>query len=204
MSERLKLIESLILPADTVADVGCDHGKVAAFCVQSGIAKHVIASDISAFSLQKARDLIGSASNVSFACCDGIAYECDEAVISGMGGSLVCDILCAAVRLPETLVVSAHTDHEKVRKCLLSLGYGIDKDVPILDKNKFYAVIRAVLGNGRTELSELQLKFGADCAVPSEALRTYLKRLYSAYMCAPEKNAKQLEQVYEAMRLQGM
>lgn len=204
MSERLDLIKSLIVKADTIADVGCDHGLVAKYCAESGVAKRVIASDISEKSLQKARKLLLCADNVEFACCDGIDYLCDEAVISGMGGMLICDILRAARRLPKTVIVSAHTDHEKVRSCLLELGYGIDRDVALIERNKFYAVIRAVLGGGRTGLSDLQLFFGADCDKPSEALLTRLKSLYAVYMRASSRNAEKIARVKEALSMQGV
>ncbi len=204
MSVRLDLIKTLIEPAEIVADVGCDHGLIAEYCANSDTFGHVIASDISDKSLQKARDLLGARSNVEFVCCDGMGYECDEAVISGMGGMLICDILRNAVKLPKTVIASAHTDSDKVRKCLIELGYGIDKDVAVIDRNKFYSVIRAKQDGGTKELNDLQLLFGVDCAEPSPALESRLKRLYDVYMQAPSKNAERLEKVIAALRLQGV
>ncbi|MDE6293893.1 MAG: class I SAM-dependent methyltransferase, partial [Clostridiales bacterium] len=66
MSERLDLIKSLIVPAKIIADVGCDHGRIAEYCANSGVAELVIASDISGKCLQKARTLLGDKSNVKF------------------------------------------------------------------------------------------------------------------------------------------
>lgn len=204
MSDRLNLIKSLIVPADTVADVGCDHGIVAEYCAKSGVAKQVIASDISEKSLLKAKQRLEGADNVRFVCCDGIDYECDEAIIAGMGGMLICDILRSAKRLPETVVVGAHTDSDKVRHCLTELGYGIDKDVALVDRNKFYFIIRAEKSGGQRELSELQYLFGVDCEKPSAPLKSRLIGLYSVYMRSPERNAQKISQIKAALTLQGV
>lgn len=204
MSERLDLIKSLVLPADVIADVGCDHGRIAEYCAKRVPCKTVIASDVSDKCLLKAKTLLSGYNNVEFKCCDGIAYECDEAVIAGMGGILIADIIRAATVKPKTLILSPHRDHYVLRKTLCELGYGIDRDIPINDRGKFYAVIRAVMGGGNNKLSEIQMLFGAECDVPSEALRTHLKKLYSTYSVAADKNKVKLDQVVAAMRLQNV
>lgn len=204
MSERLDLIKSLIVPAKVIADVGCDHGRIAEYCANSGIAELVIASDISEKCLQKARSLLGDKANVQFVCCDGLAYKCDEAVISGMGGILISQILRSAKELPKTLIVSPHRDGALVRATLIELGYGIDRDIPIFDRCKFYSVIRADMDCKANKLSDLQLKFGIDCETPSTALKTRLEQLYNIYSVAPEKNGQVLSEITAVMLLQGM
>lgn len=204
MSERLDLIKSLIVPEKVIADVGCDHGLIAEYCASSGIAEQVIASDISEKCLQKAKARLGTQANVRVVCCDGLKYECDEAVISGMGGILICQILRSADRLPKTLIVSPHRDGALVRATLIELGYGIDRDIPIFDRGKFYSVIRADLECTVNQLSDLQLKFGMDCDKPSLALKTRLEQLYKIYSVAPEKNSQVLSDITAAMLLQGV
>lgn len=204
MSERLDLIKSLIVPAKVIADVGCDHGRIAEYCANSGIAELVIASDISEKCLQKARARLGDKANVQFVCCDGLGYKCDEAVISGMGGILISQILRSAKELPKTLIVSPHRDGALVRSTLIELGYGIDRDIPIFDRGKFYSVIRADVDCKANALSDLQLKFGIDCATPNIALKTRLEQLYNIYSVAPEKNSQVLSDITAVMRLQGM
>lgn len=200
---RLDVIKSLIEPAETIADVGCDHAKIAEYCVKNGLAKQVIASDISEQCLQKARNRLSNCKNVMFVCCDGIRYVCDEAVIAGMGGLLISEILNSAEKLPQTLVLCPHRDEDCVRKTLLSLDYGIDRDVPVEERGKFYSVIRAVLGGGLTELNELQLLFGIDCYKPNAALKTKLEALYNSYMRAPQHNEARIEKVTTALQFQN-
>lgn len=200
---RLDVIKSLIEPSEIIADVGCDHAKIAEYCVKNGLAKQVIASDISEQCLQKARNRLNHCENVMFVCCDGIRYICDEAVIAGMGGLLISEILISAEKLPQTLVLCPHRDEDCVRKTLLSLGYGIDRDVPVQERGKFYSVIRAVLGGGQTELNELQLLFGTDCHKPNAALKAKLKALYAAYVRAPQHNKARIEKVTAALQFQN-
>lgn len=204
MSERLDLIKSLIVPAKIIADVGCDHGRIAEYCANSGMAELVIASDISDKCLQKARLLLGDKSNVKFVCCDGLGYECDEAVISGMGGILISRILRSARQLPKTLILSPHRDGALVRATLIELGYGIDRDIPIFDRSKFYSVIRADKDCKVNVLSDLQLKFGTDCEKPNAVLKTRLEQLYKIYSVAPDKNSKLLSDITAAMHIQGI
>lgn len=202
MSERLDLIKSLIVPAKVIADVGCDHGLIAEYC--TAVAECVIASDISEKCLQKARTRLSGAGNVLFVCCDGLQYDCDEAIISGMGGILITQILRAAKTLPKTLIVSPHRDGALVRSTLLDLGYGIDRDLPIFDRNKFYSVIRADKDGGNRQLSPIQLTFGTDCDKPDEALKKRLRQLYKTYSVAPEANRARLDEILSAMELQGI
>ena len=202
MSDRLDLIRSLIEPADAIADVGCDHALIAKHCVDGGLSRRVIASDISEKCLRKAKALLRYADNVEFVCCDGLKYECDEAVIAGMGGLTICSILRDAIALPRTVIVSPHRDEDTVRSTLLQLGYGIDKDVQIEERGKYYSVIRGKLGVGARELDELQLCFGLECRSRNAALKKRLLSLYSAYMHAPLKNAQKLRLITEAMRFQ--
>ncbi|MCH5153996.1 MAG: SAM-dependent methyltransferase [Clostridiales bacterium] len=202
MSKRLDLIKSLIVPSGVIADVGCDHGLIAEYCLD--IADRVIASDISEKCLQKARDRLSHASNVTFICCDGLGYECDEAIISGMGGILIARLLREAKSLPKTLIVSPHRDEGLVRTTLIELGYGIDRDIPIYDKNKYYSVIRADKESGVKELSHLQTLFGVDCDKPSDALARRLNQLYATYSLAPDANSQRLSDVTAAMRLQNI
>lgn len=204
MSGRLDTVKSLVVAADTVADVGCDHGKLAEYCVRSGLARRVIASDISESCLEKARKRLANARNVTFLRCDGIDYECDEAIVAGMGGILVADILRKARCKPKTLVLCPHRDGKTVRETLLELGYSIDRDVAVRDRGRFYSVMRADLGGEPEKLDGLQLLFGKYCDAPDAVLREWLTALYKTYAVAREQNAAKLGDVTAALKLQGV
>ena len=55
LSERLRMVASLVPQCDTAADVGTDHGYLAAWLLQRGIVDHVFATDINAGPLQRAK-----------------------------------------------------------------------------------------------------------------------------------------------------
>ncbi|MCH5155313.1 MAG: SAM-dependent methyltransferase [Clostridiales bacterium] len=200
MSKRLDLIKSLIVPTKVIADVGCDHGLIAEYCTK--VAERVIASDISEKCLQKAKDKLVGAKNVSFICCDGLKYTCDEAIISGMGGILISRILREAECLPKTLIVSPHRDEGLVRTTLIELGYGIDADIPVFDRSKYYSVIRADKDCGIRQLSHLQTLFGVDCATPNDVLKKRLFQLLDTYSVAPQQNGQILSDIKAVMQLQ--
>lgn len=54
---RLNAIIELTGRSDTVADIGCDHGRLGAALLQCEKARHVIATDISAMSLERENGL---------------------------------------------------------------------------------------------------------------------------------------------------
>lgn len=199
MTGRLGAVCSLIERADTVADVGCDHGLVAKYCIENGLCKRMIASDISELCLDKARAALGSFENVEYKCCDGIAFECDEAIIAGMGGLLMSEILTKASMLPKTLVLCPHRNPDSVRRTLTRLGYGIERDGICKERNKFYFVMRAKLGGNVQALDEEQYRFGVYYAEDCEALDEYLSNLYNTYMRAPTRNGEELDAVRTAV-----
>ncbi len=201
---RLGVVCSLVVPADIIADVGCDHGKVAEYIAKRVPVKTVIASDISEKCLEKARAKLRDCDNVKFVCCDGIKFDCDEAVIAGMGGRTIIDILNAAKSPPHTLIVCAHRNVDSVRRELNRLGYEIDKDIMLEERGKFYSVIRAERCEKVQQLSELQYLYGLDFAQPSETLKRYLIDRYNTYMRASDRNADKIGSTVAALKFQGV
>lgn len=204
---RINAICSCLESVSVVADVGCDHGLVAKYCADSKKFNKVIASDISDECLKKARVLLHNRSNVEFVVCDGIGYTCDEAVIAGMGGMTVCDILNDAnrnERLPDILVLSPQRDTDCVRRILTDLGYVIDVDRMVKDRNKFYTIIRAKKSEDRVKLTELQYLFGVNVYTQNDVLSEYLQKMYDTYVKIPNYNAKKMQAVTQALKLQGV
>lgn len=203
-SERIRLINSLVLPASVIADVGCDHALVAEYVSKNVPCERVIASDISQKCLEKAISRLSGLAKVRCVCCDGLAYECDEAIIAGMGGLAIKDILLSAAALPQTLILCPHRDCYLLRVTLCDLGYCIDTDECVRDRGKLYSVIRARKSREKQTLSELELMFGAFVATKSEALTEYLIKLYNTYNAAPTANASKIDAVTAALQLQGV
>jgi len=167
LSQRLQAVADMVPPGGIIADIGCDHGKVAIALLYSGKARCAICGDISAASLDKARILAcecGMEDRVSLRAGDGLAVlqpgEADAAVIAGMGGMLIADILEQGTEsAPDTLVLSPNRDAAKLRRTLAACGYRITDEVLVCEAGHFYPIILAVRGQGPA-LSEAELEFG--------------------------------------------
>ncbi len=168
LDERLTAVAELAAGAKVLCDVGCDHGKLACYAVQTGRAESALATDISAPSLRKAAELAedtGVYDRVETRLGDGLDPvadgEADTVVIAGMGGDLIARILERAHAQGKTfprLVLSPNTHPERVRATLAGTGYALTADMRVLCAGKAYTVIAAE--RGEETLGELQLLFG--------------------------------------------
>lgn len=154
MSKRFNILLSLIPDCEVFADVGCDHGYMAYEMLKNRKCDRVIVSDISAECLKKAETLLRETFPDKYTAVVSDGFEnvgnCDCALIAGMGGDTISDILAAAAgRLPEYLVLQPMKNSQRVRRDLVSLGYEILRDYTFRD-GKFYDVIVAKKGGEET------------------------------------------------------
>lgn len=159
--DRISAVCSLIRPSRNLADIGCDHGLVAAYALDFGIGE-VIAADISEGSLQKARRLLAGRGNVRFVISDGfdgIPVRVEQAVVSGMGGQKIADIISRCPYRP-ALVLGAQHNVKELRVFLSGGGYRIVEDFCVCDRGKYYDFIRAEEGKADA-LDAVQLAYGA-------------------------------------------
>ncbi|MDR3215823.1 MAG: class I SAM-dependent methyltransferase [Clostridiaceae bacterium] len=164
LDERLSAIYLEIPAGGVVADIGTDHGKLAVRLASDGF--KVIASDVSAASLAKARRLArenGAEKSIDFRVGDGLNVladgEADTVVISGMGGREIIKII-ADKRIP-LYVLGAQRDQPLLRRYLISVNRTILSDKTVKCAGRYYSVIASGLGVDRT-LSELEIEFGKD------------------------------------------
>ena len=167
LGKRLEVIAGQVF-SRRVADVGCDHGKLAKYLFDCGKVDYMVLSDISEPSLRKAIDLLTPKGyNCDYVCCDGLLgydkFSIDECVISGMGGEEICSIIEKAKNadnLPENLVLQPMKNCEKVRVCALANGYAFFNDFVFKSAGKFYNLM--VLKKGEDTLSDDEILFGRD------------------------------------------
>ena len=156
LTNRMEAILSLCCPAETAADIGCDHGQVAVELVLRGLAKTCIAADISAPSLDKARrraEEWGLSGKVECRLGDGLSVlrpgEAQTIVLAGMGAPLMAEILqkqMDVARAAERLVLSPNIYPERLRKFLLENGWRIPREKMIPEEGKYYPVFLAEPG----------------------------------------------------------
>ena len=167
LDERLSLIASLV-DYGKVADVGCDHGKLSYYLVSTDRAESVIATDVSAPSLKKARELAlenGVTDVMSTRLGDGLqpieSREVDTVVIAGLGGDVISGILEKAREEGKAFkhfILSPNTHAEKVRAEIVRSRHTIVFDDLLVVGGKTYTVIKT--DEGEETLDVYQVRYG--------------------------------------------
>ena len=150
-SLRLLAIASLIDKGSSVLDVGTDHAYLPIFLSQNKKCKSIIASDVSSNALKIAKDNlkkyhIDDVKLILSNGLDSINEEYDTIVLAGMGTSTIIKIL-ENKKLPNTLIISSNNDLYKLRKFMNKIKYKIKEEIVILEKNKYYDIIKYQKGN---------------------------------------------------------
>jgi tRNA (adenine22-N1)-methyltransferase len=148
---RLKAIADMLKGCGTVADIGCDHGFLTAYILENNIAGKVFASDISAVCLAKAERLIarlGLADGCELSVGDGLTVlkrRVDTAVIAGMGGKKISEILSDGRRTDgtKTFVLQPMKNTDRLLKYLTENNYKILDRITVSDRRR-YDIIKVV------------------------------------------------------------
>ena len=152
LTERQKKIAGMLDAMECVADIGCDHGRLGAYLIQSGLAQRVIASDISEDSLNKARNLarrLNIEDKMQFRLGDGLGAldggEAQAAVISGLSGMTITGIMQRGGAAGRIYVLQPMSEAFKLRRALLDMGYEILDEAVAAEYNgrqRFYEIIK--------------------------------------------------------------
>jgi len=156
LSERLTVIASMVRKGASVADIGTDHAYLPVALLSEKRISHAIAMDVRKGPLSHAETDVrqaGLSDSIECRLSDGFdalsAGEADTAVIAGMGGILITDILRRGekiVRTLDELILEPQSEPDRVRRCLSDLGFLIDCERMVREENKFYPVIHCVNG----------------------------------------------------------
>lgn len=170
ISKRLIRVANTVTPGNRVVDIGTDHGYVPIYLIKNNLAKYVIAMDINKGPLKRADENIreyGYENYIETRLSNGFemikSNEVDIAVIAGMGGELIKNILMNGKNIVNDLkeiVISPHSEIDIVRKYLHSVKFKIVSEEMLIDEGKFYTIIKAVKGKDK-EYSEIEYKYGA-------------------------------------------
>ncbi|MGN1083842.1 MAG: tRNA (adenine(22)-N(1))-methyltransferase [Lachnospiraceae bacterium] len=156
LSERMLRTAALVTRGNRTADVGCDHAYTSIYLIQQGISPHVVAMDINAGPLARAKENVvkfGMEEQIELRQSDGLAAlapsEADTLLIAGMGGPLMEQILTA---FPETLasvtelVLQPQSEIAEVRRFLHRVGFRITAEDMLSEDGKYYVMFRAEHG----------------------------------------------------------
>jgi tRNA (adenine22-N1)-methyltransferase len=152
ISYRLKCIAAMVDSCQRVIDVGTDHGYIPIYLVKNSICNQVIASDINKGPVEKAMKNVGiEGLNNKIQCRLGGGLtvvqpgEVDCAIIAGMGGNLIRDIIEDSIPVFKELsyvVLQPVQNPDILRKYLYESGYTIIDEELCEDEDKFYEIIK--------------------------------------------------------------
>lgn len=149
---RLLALAQWVQDAECVADIGCDHGKLAVYLLLSGSTRRVIAVDVSAPSLQKARDLslmLDLSECMETRLGDGLNVlrpgEADVLVMAGMGGRLIARLLAEheeVARSARAMLLQPMQQEGELRHYLRGAGLGIEHEKLLSENGRVYTMMR--------------------------------------------------------------
>ena len=150
LSTRLDAIINHI-NCEVLADIGTDHGYTATTACELGRANFGIACDISRASLKKAEKYICEkklCNRIQIRLGSGFdpisPGEADTAVISGMGGMLIRDIVYRGLNTVKSLdriILGPQRDIPVLRESLFDMGIVIRDEIMLIDRNLFYNIL---------------------------------------------------------------
>lgn len=156
LSRRLQAVADLVTPGSRLADVGCDHGYLSIYLVQSKKVPHSIAMDVNRGPLLRAQEHIcqyGLEEYIETRLSDGLAClsagEADTLVLAGMGGPLMEKIMeegrevLAGMR---EMILQPQSEIPAFRRYLQKQGYCIVQEDMVREEGKYYPIMRAVPG----------------------------------------------------------
>ena len=168
LSKRLKKIADLVDDNSSLVDIGCDHGLLDIYLVQTKNNIKVIASDINKNALGNAIRNIEKyklGDTIETVISNGLdsidVTNLDTIVISGMGTHTIVGILynnIKKLKKIDTLIIQSNNDIDFLRYKVNKLGYKIVDEALVEDAGIIYTVIK--FKKGFAIYSRKQLYFG--------------------------------------------
>ena len=232
LDERLSAIAALVGEAiagrekPIAADVGCDHGRLTAHLLERHPQLRMIASDVSAPSLEKARTLLaakGLGDRAKTVVCDGLAgidVPADAIVIAGMGAEMILRIVREGIERigNAALIVQSNVDLPMLRCGLGEMGFAVEREVYVRAAGRRYVTMLARKGEIFTPDERGALLGTAACGVQDALQGDYFAwqrsvRVREMERAAAldsakasvrmEKNDRELRWIAEAMGMNG-
>ena len=207
LSKRLETVASLVSPCDTAADVGTDHAYLASWLLQAGVVRHMLATDIHAGPLSRAKQTAQEqdlADKMEFFLCDGLRFPSANAaqavIIAGMGGETMISILDAAswAWKDTQLILQPQSKQNDLFDWLRQHSIGLHAAKLCEDAGKLYLAVCAS-GNADPAVSVESLLFAAHDAFFPAYLDTEISRRNRA-LAGMQQSARDTDAERAALR----
>lgn len=178
LSNRLETIISFVDKNSCVADIGSDHGYVVKELILRNIAKKCLAVENKIGPYNNLCKNLKGVNNIDISLSDGLD-DLEESyttvIIAGMGYDNIKKIIDNNIKKIDyisTFIIDSHTLTPKIRSYFLNIGYYIENEKCLIEKDIFYEVIK--FKKGTASYDELDIKYGPILRKEkSEAFKTY-------------------------------
>ena len=164
LSKRLLTVAQRVRPGSICADVGTDHGYLAAWLAKEKNCPLVYASDINRGPLEAAKRTVENyqvQQAVHLVLSDGMqslpVERIDDIVIAGMGGDLIAQLIEAEPRVRDSskqLILQPMTKAAELRKALYRMGFEIDREIVVEDRRFVYTVMSVYYCGKQREIDD--------------------------------------------------
>ncbi len=181
LNKHLSMISAFINSNDKVIDIGCDHGLLGIFLVKEKNVSRMISSDINKGPLKKAKENIikyNLDNKIELRLGNGleaVSDDIDTIVISGMGGITITNILSDIRNYNniKKLIISPNSDYELTRRFISQLGFKLEKEEMIIEKNKYYLISEYLIGKEKINY------FFGKLDLSNKIVKSYYNDLYN-------------------------
>ena len=153
----------------SVIDIGCDHGLLSIYLAEKFNNLKIIASDVNNNALESARRNVSKyklEDRIDIRLGSGVSVinkkdKIDTLVVAGMGANTIIGFLKYSqdkLKDINKIIIQSNTDLFFLRKNMVSMGYYIDDEELVLDKNIIYTVIE--FKRGAEKYDYKQIYFG--------------------------------------------
>jgi tRNA (adenine22-N1)-methyltransferase len=156
LTNRLQTIAEMVNKDAIVGDIGSDHGYLVTYLVEEKLIKRGIASDINegpVLNCKKTVKEYGFENVIDVRLGGGFdpytQGEIDTAIIAGMGGELIRDIIIAGCEIVDTtdlMLLQPMTGQDVLRAYLINNDYEILEERIAVEQNRFYEIIKVQKG----------------------------------------------------------
>lgn len=167
---RLKKIASMVEKCERTADIGTDHAYIPIYLIRNGICSYAVASDINRGPVEKAKKNIlmeGLEDKIECRLGGGLTTinprEVQGAVIAGMGGNLIRDIIEESPEVFKKLdycILQPVQNPEILREYIYKKGYTILDEELCVEDGKFYEIIKIQYGNAPDTIDPIFYEIG--------------------------------------------
>ncbi len=164
ISNRLKCISEFVEDNDKIIDIGCDHALLDIYLMNNKNNINLIASDIHEGAIKNAKKNISKHAlldKIDLRLGDGLNVinenEVDTIIIAGMGYYSIEKILSNSEKMNKIkkIIIQSNTDVVKLRKFVIKLGYKIEDELLVKDKDIIYTIIKFTLGKEKYSYEEI-------------------------------------------------